>query len=208
MRRPAASILLLAAAAAPAAGLWLGPRAQSRWAEEPPEIDGRRDGWTFAPEEDARGVLYASANDGRFLYLVVVPHTRWAREQLAGVYQQDVVVWLDPKGGRAKSTGVRIAAPERLDQSWRALEPVRLPADEDALVFVAPVNARGVLEARLPLSWLGSPAPRSFTVGIEAQEPRRPPAAPRRAPRDGPDFGPPRFEPFTLWLRLTLAPKP
>jgi hypothetical protein len=206
VRRPALAFLLLALGAGPASALWLGARARSVWTSEPPEIDGRREDWKLLPEDDAGGVLYGVSNDDRYLYLIIVPHTRAAREQLAGVYLQDLILWFDPKGAKNKHTGAQIAAPERLDQTWRHLEPLRLPPAEDALVYVAPVNARGALEARIPLSWLGSPRPRAFTLGLEAQVPRRPPAPPpRRSRRDEPDWGPPRFEAFSLWLRLTLA---
>jgi hypothetical protein len=198
-------LLLISVCAAPAAALWLGARTESRRPPARVQVDGRRDEWTLRPEDDSPVVLYGAAHDDRFLYLVFVPHTRSAREQLSGVYLQDLVLWLDARGSRSRARGVQVAAPGRLGQTWRALEPLRLPASEDAAVSVAPANERGALEARIPLSWLGAPPPRSFTVGLEAQAPRRPPAPPpRRAPRDGPDFGPPRFEPFSLWVRVSL----
>lgn len=209
MRGPATILLLTLLAPPQASAVWLGARAQSRWNDAAIAVDGRREDWTLVPAEDARGVSYGFANDERYLYLLLVPHTRSAREQLAGVYQQDLVFWLDASAGKKRLQGLRVLAPAALSQPTRALEAIRLPDADDAAVAVSPTRYRGALEARLPLSWLGSKRPSAFTVGVEAQSPRRPPAPPpRRGPREGPDFGPPPFEPFTLWMRVTLASPP
>ena len=202
---------VLALCAAQASALWLGARAKSAWAAAPVAVDGKSDDWTLTPDDETDGVAYGFANDAKDLYLVLVPHTREARAQLSGAYQQDLMFWLDRSGGKAKTAGARFLAPASLDQPARALELVSLSTAAGEASFAAsPSQARSIVEARLPLAYLGTPLPESFTIGIEAQTPRRPPAQPpRERSRDAHEAAaPPKFEPLFLWLRVTLAKPP
>jgi hypothetical protein len=210
--RPALlAALVWSAAASPAAAFWLGARGKSAWAAAPITVDGKADDWTLSPEDETEGVAYGFANDDRYLYLVLVPHTRQAKEQLAGVFQQDLMLWLDRGAGKNKTTGVLVLAPASLDQPARALDLVRLStAAGEAVVAASPLQSRAALEARLPLAYLGSPLPEQFTVGIETQYPRHPPAqpAPERS-RDAHEAPPAaKFETLQFWVRVTLARPP
>ena len=210
---PAFSLLaLLLAPAAPARALWLGPRAELKTVSAAPAIDGKSDDWRLEPDDESEGLAYGLARDDKYLYLIFVPHTRPAKEQLAGVYQQDLMIWLDLKNGKSRISGLRILAPAEIGETARALEPVRVSTaaagDAEAAAAVGPMEGRGALETRLPLAWLGPEAPRQFSLGLEALAPRRPPAPPpvpsSRDAREAP-FAP-RFESVGLWVRVS-APK-
>jgi hypothetical protein len=142
-----------------------------------------------------------------------VPHTRQAKQQLGGVYQQDVMIWLDREGAKARLAGLKALAPAQLEEPARALEVVRLstePAAGEPAAAVGPMEGRGALEARLPLAWLGTPPPKLFSLGLETLAPRRPPAPPPvTRTRDGETpASAPHFENIVLWFRATLPQRP
>jgi hypothetical protein len=202
--------LLALALAAPARAFWFGPKAELSAVSAAPVIDGKADDWSLAPDDESEGLAYGVSRDDRYLYLVFVPHTRQAKEQLAGLYQQDLMIWLDLAGGKSRLSGLRILAPAELGEPARALEPVRVSTaaagDAEASAAVGPMEGRGALEARLPLAWLGAPIPKTFSLGLEALAPRRPPAAPpapsARDAREAPPV--PKFESVGLWIRVSL----
>lgn len=199
---------LLLFAAAPARAFWLGPKAELKTVSAAPVIDGKADDWHLDPEYESEGLAYGLERDDAFLYLVFVPHTRQAKEQLAGLYQQDLMIWVDLAGGKSRITGLRILAPAEIGEPARALEPVRLSTaagGPQAAAAVGPMEGRGALEVRLPLSWLGPSLPERFSLGLEALAPRRPPAPPPAASRDGREAAfAPKFESLGLWVRVSL----
>lgn len=206
----AVALTLALAPAAPASAFWMGPTAVSRAVTEPPTIDGKADDWRLDPEAEHEGIAYGFAHDAHYLYAIFVPHTREAKEQLTGLYQQDVMLWLDRAGGKARLAGLKILAPAQLGETARALELVRVSTASaggaEPAAAVGPMEGRGAFELRVPLAWLGAPPPRRFTVGLEALTPRRPPALPeQRRSRDVHEAPPaPRFEPVVLWVRVDL----
>lgn len=200
----------LLAVAAPARAFWLGPKAELTTVSTAPVIDGKADDWTLVPDNESEGLAYGITRDDKYLYLVFVPHTREAKDQLAGLFQQDIMIWLDLNNGKSRVSGLRILAPAELGEPARALEPVRVStaaaADAEASAAVGPTEGRGALEVRMPLAWLGTPMPKRFSLGLEALSPRRlPPAPPPPSARDGHEAPPvPKFESVGLWVRVSL----
>jgi hypothetical protein len=201
----AASLLAAALCAAPPCrAIWWGATAASVWVSTPMALDGNDKKWRPADGDEDSGIAYAFANDGRDLYLMLSPHTRSARDQLAGTYVQDFTVWVDTAGGKAKRTGVRLSAPAgRYDRGPREVLPVGVDtasvcaADKDDLPdvrFTAVTEERYMLEARIPLRLFGAQVPESMNIGLETSEAKA--EAPRQArPSGGWSGGNPRGGP-------------
>ncbi len=127
-------------------------------------------------DEDS-GLAYAFANDPKYLYIMLSPHTKSVKDELAGSYGQNFTIWLDSSAGKGKILGFRLPAPE--SQWSRAAQQVELVGldtaaftassdTEAAEIDVGPVQQRGILEARIPLSYFfGAVLPEKISVGIE-----------------------------------------
>ena len=218
-------------AAAPCRAFWWGPRAQSLWRDRAIVIDGRDEDWQGQEAGDAQGVAFAFANDDQDLYVLLSPHTRSLKRQLAGDFKQDFTIWIDTSAGKRKAVGVKLSG----ETSPREAADVGMAADGAAAELrVGPMDERGVLEARIPLAGLGNPMPRIISVGFETSAPREGPAAEARHPgheasgdqEPDPQMGrrghgrkggmagkhgnagsEERFEPLDVWVRVTLSPR-
>ena len=231
MVRALPAFLLAFLAAVPARGFfWLGPREKSAWRAQPIAVDGAAADWKDAAFDDDSGLSFAFANDDKDLYVAFSPHTKGTKSQLSGRDGQNVSLWLDPKGGKHGTIGLTLLAPQP-GEAERSLEVVGIDTAAVELK-VGDVEERGVLEARVPLSSLGSPAPEKITLELVTSAPTRKPERPARAekPREeeaepappsgrgrgrgrgGARLGPPAEEPPTtsLWIQVSLAvpPKP
>ena len=161
----------------PVHAFWWGPSSKSLWLDRTIVIDGNADDWKSQEQDDAEGLGFAFANDDKNLYILVAPHTKSTKAQMAGSYGQDFIIWLDPKAGKAKILGIKLHAPT--SQAVRDVEvvadsatvPVVL-ANDDVEVRIGPTNERGVLEGRIPLSCLGLNPPQKISVGLETSLPK------------------------------------
>lgn len=201
--------------AAPARALWWGAKAQSAWTEQPVLVDGLSEDWRGREPDDAEGVSFAFANDGQFLYVMFSAHTKEARDQMSGVYRQDLTLWVDPKAGTKRGVGMKVTD---AGGGPRPIESLGLP--DGAQLQVGPLESRGIVEARIPLSFFGAPLPKTVSVGLEASV-KRVQAAPKRAhiiETDNPTarnqhraddaYDPAALEesrPISVWVRVTLA---
>ena len=158
---------------------WFGPKTDSRWAGQPVRLDGNAQKWQLREGDDDSGLAYAFANDSENLYLMMSPHTKSAKDALAGSYGQDFTIWLDTQAGKGKIIGVRLAAPDsQWDQAARKTEvigvdtaAVAVPPDDDgAEINIGPVQERGIVEARIPLRYLGKVTVNRISVGIETSQ--------------------------------------
>jgi hypothetical protein len=188
-------ICVVLLAAAPSRAFWWGPSAESRWRDRTITIDGRDDDWKDQDADDAEGVAFAFANDEKDLYVLISPHTKSLKQQLAGNYDQDFSIWVDTSVGKNKRVAVRLLAPASFGATEaREVETVGIDTDSIAAkdspdLRIGPMDERGVLEARIPLSYLGASLPKKISVGLETSIPKRPPpaqAAGRHPARESP----------------------
>ena len=221
------SALLLILAAPAFAVWWLGPTCASRWLDRPITIDGDAEDWRSQEIDDSGSLSFAFANDERDLYVLIVPHTRPARAQLAGVYGQDFTFWIDPKGGREHKLVITVRAPLGADKGRVVEAPAAAVAGSStaavAQAAMGDVAGRGAFEARIPLALLGSPRPGRVMVGVATSRLLRQPEAAgswdrsgeRRQGKDG-RAARPEFQgfidedylPIQLIVRVTLAAPP
>ncbi|MCC7008171.1 MAG: hypothetical protein IT184_05095 [Acidobacteria bacterium] len=100
------------ALAACAVWLWIGiaaaaaPALTSVWRSQPLTIDGAPAEWPPLTSLEA-GPAVGVQNDGEFLYVVVSAADQKWRPLLEG----GLVVWLDPKGGKAQTFGIWLPGP-------------------------------------------------------------------------------------------------
>jgi len=163
---------------------WFGSKTDSRWTGQALPLDGTPQKWRVREEDEDSGLAYAFANDSKNLYIMLSPHTRAAKDELAGSYGQDLTIWLDAHAGKGKTLGIRLAAPgSRGDQSSRKADVVGLDTaavpvsldNDGAEVIVGPVTERGLVEARIPLRYLGPVPPEKISVGIETSKAKEAP---------------------------------
>jgi hypothetical protein len=225
-------------AAAPSRAFWWGPSAESRWRDRTITIDGRDEDWKDQEPEEAEGLAFAFANDDKDLYVLVSPHTKSLKRQLAGEFAQDFSIWIDTSAGKKEKLAVKLLAPARLGEAAdRDVETVGIDtnsaaARDSADVRIGPMDERGVLEARIPLSYLGTPRPKRISVGLQTSALKKPPPSQagghhqaREDPKDqdsGQEMGgrghgrkggmggkhagaEEDFEPIDLWIRVTLS---
>jgi hypothetical protein len=185
-QNPAARALLACAvlfAAAPSRAFWWGPSAESRWRDRTISIDGRDDDWRDQDTGDEEGVAFAFANDDKDFYVLVSPHTKSLKQQMAGDFEQDFSIWIDTTGGKRQKLAVKLLAPTSFSGSAeREVATVGIATDsvvakDTPEMRMGPMDERGVLEARIPLSYLGTPLPKRISVGFETSTPRRRPPA-------------------------------
>lgn len=193
---------------APAAAWWFGPKYDAFRPERPIEIDGDARDWPPERRDDAADMTFAFADDGTDLFVLFLPHTRTAKQQLAGTYNQDITLWVDPKGGMAKRFGVALTAPQKTGDG-RFVRVVTAAGPEPGSARQVEVrngdfDARGALEARVPLALLGTPAPKFVSVGLETSKPAHTPLPVVDAKGRSPDE---LFAAVRIWVRVTL-PKP
>lgn len=178
-----AALLSVAAllTALPSHAFWWGSKSRSLWLDHPITIDGNADDWKFNEDDDDEGLAFSFANDDKNLYLLVAPHTKSIKAQMAGAYGQDFVIWLDPHAGLKKRIGIRLHAPGRSDTE-RGVEVVidtagvTAPALQDDIeVRMGPAEERGILEARIPLRYLGEILPKMISIGLETSRPEKQP---------------------------------
>jgi hypothetical protein len=166
-------------AAGPCQAFWWGPSAQSRWRDRPIKIDGRDDDWKDQETDDAQGLEFAFANDDKDLYVLVSPHTKSIKQQMAGDFKQDFTIWIDTSVGKKQRVAVKLLAPTSVGNP-RDVETVgigtgSIAAKDEADMRIGPMDERGVLEARIPLSYLGTPLPKTISVGLETTALKLPP---------------------------------
>lgn len=204
--RPAALLLLLAT---PAAAWWFGPKYDSVWRDRSIAVDGETRDWPAERRDDAADMTFAFANDGTDLFVLFLPHTRTAKQQLAGAYNQDMTLWVDPKGGMSKRLGVALTAPQKTGEGgFVRVVTAAGPEPESARrieVRNGDFDGHGALEARVPLSLLGSPAPRFVSVGLEMAKPAHAPLPVVDAKGRSPDE---LFAAVRIWVRVRLARPP
>ena len=218
-----AAVLL---APSPGGALWLGHRAESRWRGTAIAVDGSAEDWKSPEGDEAEGLMFVFANDDKDLYVLVSPHTKSTKAQLSGENDQDFTLWLDPKAGKKKNLAIRLLAPAR-GQIGPDRELVAVGLDSatasdqqtpaGAEVRVGPADERGVLEARIPLRYLGARRPQRVTVGFETSAPVRPHG--RKEAGSGKDRSrggdrstgssdTEESDVLRLWVRVTLAEPP
>ena len=170
--------VLIVLAVAPARAFWWGPSYKSLWLDRTISIDGNADDWRAQEQDDAEGLSFAFANDDKNLYVLVVPHTKLMKAQMAGSYGQDFVIWLDPKAGKDKLIGIKLHAPS--PDAQRDVEVLAdtaavpaMPVGDGAEVRMGPADERGVLEGRIPLRLLGTNPPQKISVGFETSRPEK-----------------------------------
>ena len=183
--------------AAPCRAIWWGSKADSVWVSTPVALDGDDKKWRPRDGDEDSGIAYAFTNDGQDLYIMLSPHTRSAKDQLAGTYIQDFTIWVDTRAGKARTLGLRLPAPQsRYDPEPReaflvgpGTAAAEIPAGGDSPeIRLGPVTAeRGILEARIPLRLLGTALPENITVGLETSPAKAEPPHPRKA--EGADTG-------------------
>ncbi len=86
---------------------WWGPSDTSLWRDRKITVDGNDKDWLKQEQEDSDdsgGIQFAFANDAKNLYVLVVPHTRSTKAQMAGKYGQDFSIRM---GGRRGGMGGR-----------------------------------------------------------------------------------------------------
>jgi hypothetical protein len=226
-----ASLLLVAAQAN---AFWFGPKTDSVWTDKPVVLDGKMAKWRPKDDDDDSGIVYAFANDAQNLYLMLYPHTKSAKDELAGAYEQDFTIWLDTQAGKGKTVGIRLGAPgNEYDYMQRDTEIIGIDSTTVAAprINVGPVKERGIIEAAIPLVFLGKTVPEKISVGITTSPARKtPPHNIKKAGKDaarqdsddsGVKFsrghrgggqrkrsGEPQDEdltPLDLWIRVTMA---
>ena len=210
-----AACLLLGrlAASASSEGFWWGPpEEKSAWSTGTVKVDGYIEDWRGRESDDASGFDFAFSNDAADLYFFISPHTKTGKAQLSGEFGQEVVVWLDPKGDKARTVGVKLGAPERVEDGQPRLIALfgvagstswAEPPEEDRVsVVMGSTLERGALEARIPLRYLGTPVPRRIGVGLTTGAPSRGPAEEARPKRGDSEEGEkrePDSEPSASW---------
>ena len=179
-------------ACAPCRAFWFGPKTDSLWAVRPLQPDGNAQKWQVREGDEDSGLAYAFANDLKNIYLMLSPHTKSAKDELAGSYGQDFTIWLDTHAGKGKIIGIRLAAPAgQRDQSARTTEVIGLDTaavpvsldNDGAEISIAPVLERGIIEARIPLRYLGTGPVNKISIGIETSQPKE--APPRAEKKSG-----------------------
>jgi hypothetical protein len=203
--RPAALLLLLAA---PAAAWWFGPKYDAFTPERPIELDGDARDWPAERRDDAADMTFAFAKDSTDLFVLFLPHTRSAKQQLAGTYGQGMTLWVDPKGGMARRFGLALTAPQKTGDG-RFVRVVTAAGPEPGAASRIEVkngdfDAHGALEARVPLELLGTPLPKFVGVGLETGKPERTPLPVVDAKGRSPDE---LFAAVRIWVRVKL-PRP
>jgi hypothetical protein len=171
-------------AAAPSRAFWWGPSAESRWRDRAITIDGRDDDWKDQDTDDEQGVAFAFANDDKDLYFLVSPHTKSLKQQMAGDFEQDFSIWIDTSVGKKQRVAVKLLAPtSSAGSAEREVATVGIATDSVASkdtpdMRIGRMDERGVLEARIPLSYLGAPLPKRISVGLETSTPKKHPSSP------------------------------
>lgn len=108
-----------AAALCCAAGLafFLAPAAQagtsSAWNEGSVKVDGAAGEWDEESITEKDGLAVAFANDDRDLYVYVAALDKDASAQLTGRYKQTFTLWVNGKGSRKKTFGVKLSPGHR-----------------------------------------------------------------------------------------------
>jgi hypothetical protein len=103
---------------------------ESTWKEREIVLDGKGGDWLGAKYyfEDS-GISVGLINDERYLYVSVMTENPMVRAQ---IMQQGLTVWLDPKGGKNKTFGIKYPLGRRGDeQEVEALDPQKM-MDEKA----------------------------------------------------------------------------
>ena len=182
-------VILSMFAAAPSRAFWWGPRADSRWLDRTITVDGRDDDWQAQPAEDAEGLSFAFANDAKNLYIMLAPHTKSIKQQMAGAYEQDFSIWIDTGTGKGKNMAFKLLAPaafgETIEREMETvgIETAAVAMNGEAEMRMGATDERGVLEARIPLNYFGTPVPKIISVGFETSAPRKPPPSRTGKPR-------------------------
>jgi hypothetical protein len=229
-------------AAAPSRAFWWGPSSESRWRDKAITIDGHAEDWRDREPDEAEGLAFAFANDDKDLYVMVSAHTKSLKQQMEGDFEQDFSIWIDTSVGKKRRIAVKLLAPaEPGDTADRAVATIGIDmgsaaAKDEAVVRIGPMDERGVLEARIPLSYLGTPLPKRFSIGLETSNPKKTPPAQaghhpkQKSPKDeepgqeaggrgharrsgmggkpGSSDSDDPFEPIDLWIRVTLSSPP
>lgn len=196
-------VLALLLCAAPARALWFGPRAKSAAPSKPVTLDCDESDWDQRSFDDSDGITYGFANDGRYLFVVYIPHTRMAKFQLSGGYRQSFTIWVYPGAKIRKTAGFMIYSPG--SGGPMAMQPIGAASELDgqAVAALPLADRRSVLEARIPLRDVGVSPGQTIAVGVEAGPPDHPPAKPvvdlqHPQPQE-------TFSPIGLWVRVRLA---
>jgi hypothetical protein len=207
-------------AAVPCRALWWGPQSESRWRDHPITVDGRDEDWKSQEPDEADGLAFAFANDDKDLYVLISPHTKSLKQQMAGDFGQDFTIWIDTSAGKKEKVAVKLLAPAgSADQTEREMASVGIDTDsvaakDPAELRMGPMHERGVLEARIPLSYLGTPLPKTISLGLQTTALKKPPAGGRGQGRKSGMGGKhgasdsEEFEPIELWIRVTLSGRP
>lgn len=213
--------------AAPAGAFWWSPRGESSWSTAPVTMDGRLGKWHPRDQDDFSGVEYAFVNDADWLYLMLYPHTREAKEQLSGARGGVFTIILSTgkpwKGGLRIALGPPAGGPGYGDRDLSvsgACPEVALSSGAAAPeIKSGSFDDRGIMEARIPLACLGAPLPEEIGLGLKAPAVmKRRAANPSfgeerggRRRRGGPEGGggyDDETSPLHLWIKVRLAAPP
>jgi hypothetical protein len=143
MRRFASPAVLLLLLGMPGCG---GPELASRWAGPGLTVDGKLDDWgSTLTYFDEQRVTLGIRNDDRYLYLCV---NSTDTSLLMRALVQGLEVWVDPKGGQARTFGIRYPLGVRemdfdIGHEGRRFEPGELArkyagAPDELRVFIGP----------------------------------------------------------------------
>lgn len=120
-----------------AAAMSSPPTVTSRWKDRPIQVDGRIDEWPELVSFE-QGVAVAAFNDETELFVGVATSDAQRRRQLLAA---GMIVWLDPKGGKKQSFGIRIPGAGLS----RSTGPVGGPPSSDR-----PDEGTGALNRQMP----------------------------------------------------------
>ncbi|OGR37198.1 MAG: hypothetical protein A2X29_06900 [Elusimicrobia bacterium GWA2_64_40] len=184
----AAAALLVPAANA---GLFSGKPLPAAWNDAAAKADGDGSEWKVDAMTEKDGIEIAAANDERDLYVYVAARDRDTAAQLSGMFKQSFTIWLDPKGTKKKTFGIKVT-PEmkRPAGAARQEQPKmgssRKPAytaglvegeDEEAIPLEGVEFKNGLtrrerplFELRIPLERLTAKAGDIVGIGIETSK--------------------------------------
>lgn len=184
----AAAALLTATANA---GLFGSKPIAAVWNEGAVKADGDGSEWKVDAMTEKDGLELAVSNDGQGLYVYVAARDRDTAAQLSGMFKQSFTLWLDSKGTKKKTFGIKVTpemkrpeggirqAQPKMGSSIKPTYTAGLVADNDdeatPLEGVEFKNGltrreRPVFEFRIPLEKLTAKTGDIVGIGIETSK--------------------------------------
>ena len=116
----------------------------SRWTDQPVEIDGRATEWSDNPVLQEEGFSFRAMNDASTLYLLIAGETRDEEMVLSGKYRQEITFWFVKPDESSRSVGLNLNF-SHLHPPASSTDTIHRPSITLASIGVVPewTNAEG-----------------------------------------------------------------